>query len=866
MSWRLARLACIKSHKSRLDNPPSPSLDNPFQHPPPLVSAMPFPSFRPKAGLAGPALIWPLLLSAVAVNGLPSSIRPVSSRAAAGTFTHLGCFTDVPQRALTADFKGDDNMTVEMCAAYCAPYQYFGVEYGRECYCGNARDAGSVAAPDAECSFACAGDSTETCGAGMRLDLYVNDAYTTYNPSDNAPAGTPYLGCFVDTGARVLPEHIISTDDMTPAVCAANCAGYAYFGTQWSRECYCGNVAPAEAADPEDCNMPCAGDAAEMCGAGMRLSVYGPAGSVLGNPDKVADFTYGGCYVDAIDARTLTGSTITSPNMTPNTCAAICADYHYFGLEDGDQCFCGMDLDPAAETSETQCQLKCSGDSSLGCGGTLRLTVYKKDAPPAAPSNPSTVGTFLYQSCWTDSVGARALSGPSEIQAGMTVEMCAAFCDGHAYFGVEYANECYCGDERAGEPAPETDCSMLCDGSAYEWCGGPNRMNLYAVDPIAPSPSSTTEEATTIPASTTAEETTSSPASTTPEQTTSEEATFAPSSSSDETISTSASPTSEEATPTPASTTAQEATPAPSSVPDGATSTFASITVETTPPPTITSRPQFTTVTSCVTRLAGGPETSCWSQMPTPCAGLATATSLSSVRMSIMSCVASIKPWPTSWATCFPTTDFASTNTASTIYNCLKTAGLECGYTTDCSTGLFPVGAAPTATPISSAVALNNPGFEKGNLDGWDVYQPMAPFTPQEVSPVRTHSGGQAFRAGYLNDDSRGITLTQPVFITPGANYTVSGWVSHDNPGNLYCRFLVYALPYTARVLLPLGLKTVPAGTWVRYSSTFHTATSYATIYINFSCGVMGAPNSDTGKNTVYVDDISLVQVDSYLT
>ena len=836
------------------------------------------PSFRPKAA-AGPALIWPLLLSAAAVvNGLPSSIRPVSSRAAAATFTRLGCFTDVPQRALTADFKGDDNMTVEMCADYCAPYQYFGLEYGRECYCGNVRDPGSVAAPDTDCSFTCAGDTTETseatetCGAGMRLDLYINDAYTTYNPSDDAPAGTPYLGCFVDTAARVLPEHIISADDMTPAVCAANCAGYAYFGTQWGRECYCGNVAPAEAA--ADCNMPCVGDTTQMCGASMRLSVYGPAGSVLTNLDTVADFAYSGCYVDAIDARTLTGSTITSTNMTPTTCAAICADYHYFGLEDGDQCFCGMDLDLAAKTSETQCQLKCSGDSSLGCGGTLRLTVYEKNALPIAPSSPLTAGAFRYQSCWTDSVGARSLAaGRSEMQASMTVEMCAAFCDGYAYFGVEYANECYCGDELvAGEPAAETDCSMLCAGSAYEWCGGPNRLNLYAVNPIAPSPSSTTEEATSTPASTAVEEATSTPAST------ANEATSNPASTTDEATSTLASTaveeatstpasTADEATSTPASTTVDEATSTPVSTVDEATSTPATSTLpsttdEVTPTPIITPGPKWTTVTSCVTRVVGGPETSCWSKMPSPCAGMATATVLASMRNSMSSCTASLKPMPTGWTTCFPPA-FLPTHTASTIYSCLKSAGLECSFTTDCSSGIWPVGAEPTTAPISSAVALNNPGFESGNLNGWVVTEQLGAFTPQEVSPLRAHSGGQAVRAVFLNDNGRSTTLGQSVFLIPGANYTVSGWVSHDNPASIYCRFTVYAFPYSARTFSTLSLTTVPAGTWVRQSTTFQAAASFATLYANFGCDVTGTVNSVAGKNVVYIDDISMVQTDS---
>ena len=68
-------------------------------------------------------------------------------------------------------------MTLEMCYSDCAPagYKYWGVEYGGECYCGNAFGAGSVLAPegDSGCSFECPGNALEFCGAGDRLSVYV---------------------------------------------------------------------------------------------------------------------------------------------------------------------------------------------------------------------------------------------------------------------------------------------------------------------------------------------------------------------------------------------------------------------------------------------------------------------------------------------------------------------------------------------------------------------------------------------------------------------------------------------------------------------------------------------------------------------
>ena len=62
-------------------------------------------------------------------------------------------------------------------------YAYAGVEYGRECWCGNtlnvAGNSGSTPSKnvtDSQCSFTCPGNSTEYCGAGSKLNLYWFDS------------------------------------------------------------------------------------------------------------------------------------------------------------------------------------------------------------------------------------------------------------------------------------------------------------------------------------------------------------------------------------------------------------------------------------------------------------------------------------------------------------------------------------------------------------------------------------------------------------------------------------------------------------------------------------------------------------------
>ena len=91
------------------------------------------------------------------------------------TYTSEGCYTEAKGiRALSDVAFYDDAMTVEKCAAACAGYTWFGVEYGRECYGGNTIHSaeGSVPTSLSECSFPCPGNPTQKCGAGDRLNMY----------------------------------------------------------------------------------------------------------------------------------------------------------------------------------------------------------------------------------------------------------------------------------------------------------------------------------------------------------------------------------------------------------------------------------------------------------------------------------------------------------------------------------------------------------------------------------------------------------------------------------------------------------------------------------------------------------------------
>jgi len=93
---------------------------------------------------------------------------------------------------------------------------------------------------------------------------------------------------------------------------------------------------------------------------------------------------------------------------------------------------------------------------------------------------------WAYQGCAADDYFVRTLTGASTSSDSMTVKTCAAFCEskGFALAGLEYARECYCGDEYSAEDrAPKTGvlgaCAVPCSGAADEICGAAGALSVY---------------------------------------------------------------------------------------------------------------------------------------------------------------------------------------------------------------------------------------------------------------------------------------------------------------------------------------------------------------------------------------------------
>lgn len=88
---------------------------------------------------------------------------------------------------------------------------------------------------------------------------------------------------------------------MSNEACTTFCygKGFAYAGTEYYNECYCGNALATGgiAANEADCTTACSGNATQACGGPNRLTMY-KTSLIVGpsvNPG-VGDWSSIGCY------------------------------------------------------------------------------------------------------------------------------------------------------------------------------------------------------------------------------------------------------------------------------------------------------------------------------------------------------------------------------------------------------------------------------------------------------------------------------------------------------------------------------------------------------------------------------------------
>ncbi|EIN04521.1 galactose oxidase [Punctularia strigosozonata HHB-11173 SS5] len=446
-----------------------------------------------------------------------------------GNWTSKGCWTDdTGSRTLgAASFTDTANMTVENCISFCDKQSFIfaGIEFAQECYCDNFIKSSAAQSPLTDCSDACTGNPNETCGNANRLNVFFSGGTPPPAPSTIPSVGLwKSLGCYNDSTAnRVLGNPAAPVGAVTVETCTTACfnAGFPLAGMEYADECYC-DAAIENGGAPTplgDCDMTCAGNSTEFCGGSNRLNVYNYTGTDLpprtpgnngggggggGNNGAPvfpvlsglpSGWTYAACYVDNANGRVFTTELNDNPTLTVEGCINSCRSQNFTlaGMEFADQCFCGNTLVNGATvaTDPTTCNMGCAGNTTEACGGPSRLSVYTSTAkvtalPVPTVLNSSLPGNWKFQGCLMD--GATRVFPYQNIWTNNnTVEACLTQCSDFGYpaAGMEFGDECWCGDvsdvtnNPNGGLAPETDCSAPCSGDPIHLCGGANRLQYY---------------------------------------------------------------------------------------------------------------------------------------------------------------------------------------------------------------------------------------------------------------------------------------------------------------------------------------------------------------------------------------------------
>ncbi|BES92733.1 bacteria Hypothetical protein protein [Nesidiocoris tenuis] len=393
---------------------------------------------------------------------------------------YLACFkensiTDRLLKGAQEEFR--QSLSPDICMSFCKTkgMRYFGLEYSFECFCSNERPSLKNTADEDECDMKCEGNPRETCGGALRISVY---------DSEEDLSNVRYIGCYKEKSAQARLMTGAQKDfqgSLTNQKCIDYCKErhFSYAATQFKYQCFCSNERPhfKSSAEEDECNQPCDGNSEETCGGGYRLSVYDLYDTSTDNVFA----NYMGCYSISPYQRDLL------PNrkdyfkqlLTPEYCVGYCyrKGLRFAGMAHGSLCFCGNQLEPNNRVSDRQCDVPCSGDSKLKCGGTQMITMYHTEI-----SDQSEEGKLL--GCFEDNGNLRVLSGLQiTFKETNTPRLCLNVCLqlGFKFAGVQYGVECFCGNRppMAESERSESECSLPCPGDRLKMCGGGWRLLVF---------------------------------------------------------------------------------------------------------------------------------------------------------------------------------------------------------------------------------------------------------------------------------------------------------------------------------------------------------------------------------------------------
>ncbi|KAJ6263123.1 hypothetical protein Dda_1683 [Drechslerella dactyloides] len=292
-----------------------------------------------------------------------------------------------------------------------------------------------------------------------------------FGPKVNATTALyRYVGCAIENnpGRQLatqmsLPDPMKNDNEQCITLCSN--AGWTLAGTQYERECWCGNSTNIAFSCSElDCNYGCTLTDSQTCGGngnlkpGTFISLFArsdrytadqnaPCGTKPGqtgttttpvpastNPAVYKGYENKGCWKEPDTApKAMASQILNDPQgMTIEMCidAAIAKGFSYCGVEYGYECWAGPSIDSrAASAPDTDCSTPCPGNAGEKCGNGNRFNHYVLN--PSASSATTTGTTSLSStsqgsttSTGTSTSTTSAPSGNPSVYNGYTAQGC----------------------------------------------------------------------------------------------------------------------------------------------------------------------------------------------------------------------------------------------------------------------------------------------------------------------------------------------------------------------------------------------------------------------------------------------------------
>lgn len=169
-------------------------------------------------------------------------------------------------------------MTAETCQKFCIDNNYglAATQNGDTCYCGNGLQSYSAVGQNS-CNVPCAGNKTEICGGANSLSVW-NSTSASIPPTTVKAVGYYALGgCYNGTDILKAASYTSATG-LTVESCVGYCItkGFKFAGLKDGKTCYCDSELATMATEEPlaSCNVLCAGNKREFCGAYGRNLVY----------------------------------------------------------------------------------------------------------------------------------------------------------------------------------------------------------------------------------------------------------------------------------------------------------------------------------------------------------------------------------------------------------------------------------------------------------------------------------------------------------------------------------------------------------------------------------------------------------------